>query len=109
MQPRETFEWLAEYFCYTGLDELLALNHVDSVSDLAARPLADLAGWNFLYARRSDSFEALDHAFEIPRGWVRPVSKTYRGGGHVPLQHELIAVPNPEFVAAHKLRSALNR
>ena len=104
MIPGDTVEQVAAKFCYE-LKELLKVNRVTSAGALAQLPAIRLPGWRFLYGRRGDVFRQIDDMFGIPPGWTRPVFDAYHPQREEPIQHEAIAVPDPEFVRKHKLHT----
>jgi hypothetical protein len=92
----ETLESLASTFRYRDVAELTALNKVD-VLDPGA-PI-QLPGWYFLHAQAGDTLDSIAAAFKLQRGWPRTTGRHYRPDPALIIEHEIVAVPGPKFVA----------
>jgi hypothetical protein len=101
LEPRDTLEWLAEAFAYSGIEELANLNGVGDPSELYDGRDIRLPGWYFLYARHGDSLEQIDEIFGLPLGWSPTVGRVHHPDPRLPYESETIAVPGEGFVSAH--------
>jgi hypothetical protein len=101
MEPGDTYEWLAEAFAYSSIEELLELNKVKDPSELDSGEGILLPGWHFFYARPDESLERVDEIFGLPSGWSRTVGRVYHADPRLPYESETIAIPTQKFVEAH--------
>jgi len=104
MEPGDTFEWLAESFSYSSVEELAKLNGLGAPSELDGGADILLPGWHFFYARRGDTLEQIDKMFGLPLGWSRTVGRVHHPDPRLPYESETIAVPTDGFVKAHRKR-----
>ena len=99
LEPGDTLEALAELFRYRGAEELAQLNRVEMLDPFAS---VALPGWFFIHARLGDTLDSLAEAFDVERGWPRAPGRRHRPDPRVPLEHEIVAVPGPEFAAGRE-------
>ena len=107
MEPGDTFEWLAEAFAYSGVEELARLNGLDDPSQLDGGVDISLPGWHFFYARPGDALERIDEMFGLPPGWSRTVGRVHHPDPRLPYESETIAMPTEGFVKARIERKAV--
>lgn len=96
LDPGDTLEWLAAAFRYRDVAELAALG---GAAALNAGALIALPGWRFIHAQRGDSLISLAAEFQLDPGWPRTVGRRHHPAPLVPLEHEIVAVPTPDFIA----------
>lgn len=101
IEQGDSFEWLADAFAYSGIEELAKLNGVGHPSHLDAGRDVQLPGWHFFYARPGESLERIDEMFALPLGWSRPVGRVHHPDSRLPYASETIAVPSEGFVQSH--------
>ncbi len=104
IEPRDTLERIAEYFCYHSTHELAAANNITSPPRIFTDQELILPGWRFFIAPAAELFEEFDDRFGIPRGWTRPAMRTLHDIPSQAYEREMIAVPESDFVSTHKLR-----
>jgi hypothetical protein len=95
----ESLESLAAAFRYRDVAEIIALNKTD-VLDPGA-PIR-LPGWYFLHAQAGDTLDSIAAAFKLQRGWPRTTGRHYRPDPSLVIEHEIVAVPGPDFAAERK-------
>lgn len=98
LDPGDSLEWLAEAFRYKDVAELAAMSHASALDPGAPIPLP---GWYFVHAQRGDTLEGLAKSFEIAQGWPRTTGRHHRPNPLVLLEHEIVAIPAPEFIREH--------
>jgi hypothetical protein len=94
LDPGDTLEWLAEAFRYRDVGELSGSNQVAALDPGAPIPLP---GWYFVHAQPGDTLDDLAAAFSLDRGWPRTTGRHHRPDPLVPLDHEIVAIPGPDF------------
>lgn len=95
LDPGDTFEWLAEWFRYRSVKELVQM--IGSRGLDAGLPIP-LPGWFFVHAEKGDSLEQIAELFDIPAKWPRTTGRHHRPGRSAVLAGEVVAVPSHEFV-----------
>ena len=53
-------------------------------------------------AQPGDRFDGLANTFKLGRGWLRTTGRHHRPNPSVLLEHEIVAIPAPEFVVGRK-------
>ncbi len=91
----DTLEWLAKAFRYKDIAELADMNRIAAHRFGGRIPLP---GWYFVHAQPGDTLNRIAEAFKLKRGWPRTTGRHYRPKASVLLEHEIVAIPAPEFV-----------
>jgi hypothetical protein len=101
LQTGETLATVAETFRYRDAADLLqdiGSDHLPHANRLA------LPGWYFTHAASGDTLDTISKDFGVARGWARTPGRRHRPDPRVPLEHEIVAVPSPDFVAGRRPR-----
>lgn len=99
LQPGDSLPTVADLFRYRDTDELRDLCGLDR--DVTATEVG-LVGWYFTHARDGDTLDSIADDFGVPRGWPRAPGRCHRPDPLLPLEHEIVAVPGPDFVAGRR-------
>jgi hypothetical protein len=100
-QHGDTLAAVADLFRYRDADELRELCGLDRAQVVTE---VVLAGWYFTHSRDGDTLDSIAKDFGVPRGWPRAPGRFHRPDPRVPLEHEIVAVPGPDFVSSRKPR-----
>lgn len=103
VNPRDTLERLAEYFCYDSVEELAEANELAKPYKLYEDQELKLPGWVFFKAKDILLFEKIDEQFRVPIGWTRPAHRVLHDDPTRAYKDELIAVPTSEFAQEHRV------
>jgi hypothetical protein len=104
VEARDTFEHLAEYFCYNSSDELATVNELHRSNELYVDQELYLHGWRFFKPVADTLFGGFAGRFAIPRGWARAAQRTLHDDPTRSYEHEIVAVPTQDFARGHELR-----
>jgi hypothetical protein len=96
LDPGDNLEWLAESFRYKGVTELSEMNHIPIQSLGGQIPLP---GWYFLNARAGDTLDSIADELRLKRGWPRTTGRHHRPNPDILIEHEIVAIPSPEFAS----------
>lgn len=97
LDPGDTLEWMAAAFCYKDVAELADMNGVAVLEP--GRPVP-LPGWCFLHAQSGVTLADIARTFRLDKGWPRTTGRHHRPDPQVPLEHEIVAIPTPDFAAS---------